>query len=199
MTSIANHAHGLRFVTDWQSLDPADAEAIRAFWAREGANVEGAEAIRRLHEVVVHAVTEDGQIAAVATVGNKILPRLGQPMYAFRCFVGSAWRNSTLPRSLMRHTHEVLEPYARAQGFPCIGIVVELENERFAKTMRRAFWSDTKMSYIGTNAIGQDVRVRYFRGARLKTREELVELMRDAQRQAQAEVRSVQPAGALSR
>ncbi len=195
MTAIVQHAHGLRFVTDWQCLDVADAEAIRAFWAREGANVDGAEAQRRLHEIVVHAVTEDGQIAAVATVAPKILPRLGQPMYAFRCFVGSAWRTNVLPRSLLKHVQEVLEPYARANGFPGIGIVLELENARFGNTMRRAFWSDTKFSYIGTNAIGQDVRVRYFRGARLKTREELAVLLRDAQRQAQAEARSAQTQG----
>jgi hypothetical protein len=187
MKQITRHSNGLLFVTDWQCLDPADGEAICAFWTREGANVEGAEALRRLREVVAHVVTEDGQIAAVATVAPKILPRLGQPMYAFRCFIGSAWRKSTLARSLVKLTEDVLYPYARELGFPCIGVLLELENERFSTGLRRAYWSDMKMTYIGQNAIGQDVRVWYFPGARLKTREELVVLMRDAQRQAQAE------------
>ena len=184
MKQITRHANGLLFITDWQCLDPADAEAIRAFWASEGANVDGSEALRRLPEIVAHAVTEDGQIAAVATVAPKILPRLGQPMYAFRCFIGNAWRKSTLARSLVKHTEDVLYPYARERGFPCIGVLLELENERFQTGLRRAYWSDMKMTYIGQNAIGQDVRVWYFPGARLKTREELAVLVREAQAEA---------------
>lgn len=199
MKQITQHANGLLFVTDWQCLDPADGEAICAFWTREGANVEGITALRRLREVVAHVVTEDGQIAAVATVTPKILPRLGQPMYAFRCFIGSAWRKSTLARSLVKLSEDVLYPYARELGFPCIGVLLELENERFRTGLRRAYWSDMRMTYIGQNSIGQDVRVWYFPGARLKTREELAALVREFQHQAQAEAGSAHAANTLSR
>ena len=48
----------------------------------------------RVDEVVAHVVDERGELAAVATVAQKILPRLGQPMYYYRCFVGQAWRSS---------------------------------------------------------------------------------------------------------
>jgi hypothetical protein len=184
MKQIIEHANGMRFVVDWQCLDPVDGEAIRAFWSREGANVEGAEALRRLYEVTAHVLTEDGRIAAVATVAPKILPRLGQPMYAFRCFIGAAWRNSTLARSLVKLTEDILYPYARERGFPCIGVLLELENERFRTGLRRAYWSDMKMTYIGQNSIGQDVRVWYFPGAKLKTREQIAEIVRKAQAEA---------------
>lgn len=186
MTEDSEPAAGLRFIDDWQNLADADAAAIREFWLRENANVAGAEAERRLREVVVHAATDDGRIAAVATVGAKILPRLGQPMYAFRCFVGTTWRSGILPRTLMKHCQRILAPYAREQGFPCIGIVAELENARFGSTMRRAYWSDTKMIFIGTNAKGQDVRVWYFPGAKLKTPAELARLVRTTQQHESA-------------
>ncbi len=199
MKQIVQHANGLLFVTDWQCLDSADGEAICAFWTREGANVEGITAQRRLHEVVAHVVTEDGQIVAVATVAPKILPRLGQPMYAFRCFIGNAWRKSTLARSLVKLTEDVLYPYARERGFPCIGVLLELENERFRTGLRRAYWSDMKMTYIGQNSIGQDVRVWYFPGARLKTRAEIAVLVREYQHQAQAEAGSSHVTGDLAR
>ena len=194
MKQIIQHANGMSIVTDWQCLEPADGEAIKAFWTREQANVEGREAQRRLKEVVAHIVTEDGQIAAVSTVERKILPRLGQPMYAFRCFIGSAWRKSTFARTLVKHAEDVLYPYARERGFPCIGVLLELENSRFATGLRRAYWSDMKMTYIGQNAIGQDVRVWYFPGARLKTREEIAALVR----KAQTEARSKQARGAIA-
>jgi hypothetical protein len=190
MEKITEHANDVLFVNDWQCLEPADGDAIRAFWSKEGANVEGVEAMRRLKEVVAHAVTKEGKIVAVATVTPKILPRLGQPMYAFRCFIGSEWRYSTLARSLVKYTEDLLYPYARERGFPCIGILLELENERFRTGLRRAYWSDMKMTYIGQNAIGQDVRVWYFPGAKLKTREQIAELVRKAQAEARGTVTS---------
>ena len=161
--------HSYRTITDWQRLDAATGEAIRAFWIREQANVAGSEATRRLAEVVAHIVDENGELAAVATVATKVLPRLAQPMYYYRCFVGKAWRTQRLARPLMRHTQKVLEAYARENDYPCIGILLELENDGFTDTLRRAHWTGLGFSYIGISPRGLDLRVCYFRGARLKT------------------------------
>lgn len=161
------HAH--RIVTDWQQLDAATGDAIRAFWLREQANVAGDEAMRRLSEVVAHVEDENGDLAAVATVATKVLPRLGQPMYYYRCFVGKAWRTRKLVRPLLRHTQKELERYARAHDYPCIGILLELENAGFTDTLRWARWPGVDFSYIGVSPRGLELRVWYFRGARLKT------------------------------
>jgi hypothetical protein len=168
--------HVYTTITDWQQLDPADGEAIRAFWLRERANVEGDEARRRLSQVVAHVVDERGETVAVATVEPKILPRLGQPLYYYRCFVGKAWRSSKLVRPLLRHTQKVLERYARKHEFPCIGMLLELENEGFADTLRWAHWSGVGFSYIGVSPRGLELRVWYFRGALLKTPEQVARL-----------------------
>lgn len=168
--------HSYQTITDWQRLDAATGEAIRAFWLREQANVAGDEATRRLTEVVAHVVDEQGQLAAVATATPKVLPRLGQPLYYYRCFVGRDWRASKLVRPLLRHAQKVLESWARAHAYPCIGVLLELENEGFADTLRWAHWSGVGFSYIGVSPRGLDLRVWYFRGARLKTPAELAEL-----------------------
>lgn len=168
--------HAYRTITDWQHLDARTGEAIRAFWLREQANVHGAEATRRLSEVVAHVVDENDQMVAVATVAPKILPRLGQPMYYYRCFVGKAWRSSKRVRPLLRHTQKVLETFAREHDYPCIGILLELENEGFADTLRWAHWPGVGFSYIGVSPRGLDLRVWYFRGARLKTPAQLARL-----------------------
>jgi hypothetical protein len=168
--------HTYTTITDWQQLDSATGDAIRAFWEREQANVSGAEATRRLDEVVAHVVDENGEMVAVATVAHKILPRLGQPMYYYRCFVGKAWRSSKLVRPLLRHTQKVLEKYARAHDYPCIGILLELENEGFVDTLRWARWPSVGFSYIGISPRGLDLRVWYFRGALLKTPEQVARL-----------------------
>jgi hypothetical protein len=165
-----------RLVTDWQQLDPATGEAIRTFWLRERANVQGDEATRRLAEVVAHIEDANGEVAAVATVATKTLPRLGQPMYYYRCFVGKAWRSRKMVRPLLRHTQKVLESYARENGYPCIGILLELENAGFADTLRWARWPGIDFSYIGVSPRGLELRVWYFRGARLKTPAEMARL-----------------------
>lgn len=180
MTSTTNPRFFMaeyRYVTDWMQLDPAVGETIRAFWLREQANVEGERATQRLNEVVAHVLDERGELAAVSTATSKILPRLGQPLYYYRCFVGKAWRSSKLVRPLLRYTQKVLEDYARKNNYPCIGVLLELENEGFADTLRWAHWPGIDFSYIGVSPRGLELRVWYFRGAKLKTPEEMATLM----------------------
>ncbi|MGH8213430.1 MAG: hypothetical protein ACREPP_09410 [Rhodanobacteraceae bacterium] len=162
-----------RYVSDWMQLDPAMGEAIRAFWLREQANVEGERATQRLNEVVAHVLDANGELAGVSTATPQILPRLGQPLYYYRCFLGKKWRSSKLVRPLLRYTQNVLEGYARANGYPCIGVLLELENEGFADTLRWAHWPGIDFSYIGVSPRGLELRVWYFRGAKLKTPEEM--------------------------
>lgn len=166
--SSAAPAAPVRIVTDWQVLDPDAAAAIGAFWQREGAIPDAAQAGQRLPQVVAHAVDAAGRIAAVCTAVAMTLPRLGQPMYYYRCFIGREWRTSRLVLSLLQHARAVLETHARASGFPCIGIVLELENVRFGGALRMPFWPNTGFTYIGRSKRGLDLRVCYFRGARLK-------------------------------
>ncbi|MEO6966979.1 MAG: hypothetical protein ABI132_00755 [Rhodanobacteraceae bacterium] len=171
--------HTYRYITDWHQLDPKDADAIRAFWKREQANVEGDEAIRRLQQVTAHVLDENDEIAAVSTAIPKIIPRLGQPMYYYRCFVGNAWRSGRLVRPMLRHAQSVLEGYARERDFPCIGVLLELENAGFTGSMQWAHWKTTGFTYIGKSIRGLDLRVWYFPGARLKTPEELARLAQE--------------------
>jgi hypothetical protein len=176
--------HKFRYVTDWKQLDSEANDAIRAFWTRENANVEGEEAVRRVQQVVLHVLDKNDEIAAVATAAPRVLPRLGQPLYYYRCFVGKAWRSGRLVRPLIRQSQRVLEDYAREHDFPCIGVLLELENEGFATSMQWAHWNTTGFSYIGKSPRGLDLRVCYFRGARLKSPQEVRKLVQERMRNA---------------
>ncbi|HEX7348809.1 MAG TPA: hypothetical protein VF264_04075 [Rhodanobacteraceae bacterium] len=178
------------YVDSWQHLTAADVAAVQAFWLREDAHVEGAEAARRAQQVVIRALSPDGQLAAITTVEPRLIPRLMQPMYYYRCFIGAVWRkNNTLRlRVLLQKTFEVLEPWSRERDFPCIGVVLELENAGFERpSLQRAYWSNRThngYSYIGRSARGLEMRVRYFMGARLKTDAQVVAMLRAAGVQA---------------
>jgi hypothetical protein len=160
-------------VEDWKTLQADNAAAISDFWKRENA-LPGPEAIaRRLDQVVVHACTKDGEIAGVATAIPQVPVRFGQPMYYLRAFVGQTSRSTTLVRELTQGACDVLEVHARAHGFPCIGVLLELENTRFYQTLRKPVWWNPRFYYVGKSERGLEVRAYYFDGARLKSPAEI--------------------------
>jgi hypothetical protein len=157
-----------RFVPHWQIESTENDDAVLQFWEREGALANDIKAQERLREVVLDARDGDGRLAGVCTVVPMTLPRLGQPMYYYRCFVGKQWRSSRLVFKLLIQSFRLLEAYARAHDFPCIGMVLELENTRFGESLRAAVWSGTGFIFAGKSGRGLDLRLRYFRGAKLK-------------------------------
>lgn len=159
-----------QIVEAWPAIAPADGEAIRGFWQREGAIVDPAVATQRLQQIVAFARDGDGEIAGVCTAFAITPPRFGQPMYYWRTFVGAKWRSTALVGSLLRRSCDVLEAYAKAHDYPCIGILLELENERFSERGRKAVWVHPRFVYIGVSDRGLDTRAYYFPGVRLKPR-----------------------------
>jgi hypothetical protein len=167
MTDAASSAQ-FTFVEHWQTENAENAEAVLEFWRRENAIGDEAQSKKRLSEIVLQARDANGAVAGVATAVKITLPRLGQPTYYFRCFVGKDWRKSRLVLQLLRRTCDVLEKYARSHDFPCIGVILEMENARFGEAMQRAWWPNTGFVFIGKSQRGLDLRVKYFRGANLK-------------------------------
>ena len=157
-----------RFVSHWKAESVENDDAVLQFWEREGALVNDVKAQERLREVVLDARDADGRLAAVCTAVPMTLPRLAQPMYYYRCFIGKQWRKTRLVFKLLIRAFDVLEEHARAHDFPCIGLVLELENNRFGETLRTPVWPSTGFVYAGKSGRGLELRVRYFRGAKLK-------------------------------
>jgi hypothetical protein len=156
------------FVVDWNQLTSADAAAVSAFWLEERAITSEEEVAKRLGEIVMHACTADGRIAAVCTAVAKTPPALGQPVYYWRTFVGSAWRTTKLVRALLNRSCALLGEFAAANNYPCVGILLELENSRFGETLRRPVWSNPDFVYLGRAIGGRELRIHYFPDAALK-------------------------------
>ena len=157
-----------KFVTHWQQDSADNDAAVVEFWKSENALSGDIKVEERLRQVVLHAQSATGEVAAVCTAIPMTLPRLGQPMYYFRCFVGRKWRKSRLVFALLTRAFDILENYARANAYPCIGVLLELENARFGETLLAPRWPKTQFVYIGKSQRNLDLRVRYFAGARLK-------------------------------
>ena len=60
------------------------------------------------------------------------------------------------------------ETKSLVEELPCIGVLLELENDRFRERGRMATWFNPRFVYIGRSDRGLDLRALYFKGARLK-------------------------------
>lgn len=167
MTDAATDTH-FDYIAHWPQGTPKDGAAVLEFWRRENAIGDEAQAQQRLREVVSHATNEAGDVAGVCTAVPITLPRLGQPMYYYRCFIGAQWRRIRLGTSLTTHAFVVLEQYARAHDYPCIGVVMELENTGLVETLNMPIWPINPFIYIGKSRRNLELRVQYFDGALLK-------------------------------
>ena len=173
--SSDNTVHGAAFRSGqftihpvWPRISEQDASDLLAFWKHEGAIPDEAQARARLNQVVLLARDAMGDVAGVCTALPMTPPQLGQPVYFWRAFIGAHHRTSRLIFTLLSRSFDFLQSWAGARDFPCIGMLLELENARFGEVFRLAEWRKTRFVYIGKSPRGLDVRVRYFRGARLK-------------------------------
>ncbi|MBS0213979.1 MAG: hypothetical protein JSR26_12525 [Proteobacteria bacterium] len=172
-TPRASPASPFRFVTTWRNMAADDAVRVRDFWHQHHAIANAADADRRLAQVAMIAIDADGGVAGVSTALPLLSPRIGQPMYYFRAFVAPAWRTSKLVRDITNRSCAALEAFARERGFPCIGVLLELENEGFYRALRKPVWWNPRFYYAGRSERGLELRVFYFEGARLKSAEEV--------------------------
>lgn len=156
------------FVPHWKEEHAENNELVSAFWKREGALENDAQAKERLAQVVLHATDANGEVAGVCTAVAVNHPRLAQPMYYYRCFIGNSWRKTRLVFVMLKRAKRLLEEYARANDYPCIGILLELENKRFDAKVRMPIWPWSGFIYIGKSQRNLELRIYYFRGARLK-------------------------------
>lgn len=167
-STAAARTESFTYHTCWPEISADDAAAVTAFWQDEGAIAEPQQATERVRQVVMYASDAEGNIAGVCTALPVTPPQLGQPMYYWRTFIGRAHRRSMLMKWLAKRSCELLGEHARANDWPCIGVLVELENARFGERGRRPVWWDPVFVYIGKSPRGFDVRVHYFDGAPLK-------------------------------
>lgn len=152
----------------WPQISDEDAGNLLAFWKHEGAIPDETQAKARLKQAVLLARDANGEVAGVCTALPMTPPQLGQPVYFWRAFIAPQWRQTRLIYTFLMQSFDHLEAFARERDYPCIGVILELENNRFGEVFRQAEWRKPHFVYIGKSPRGLDVRVRYFRGARLK-------------------------------
>ncbi len=161
-------APAFSYCRGWGELTSADSDDIVAFWVREKALPSEQLARQRVSQVVMFARDGDGEVAAVCTALPQNPPQLGQPVYFYRSFVAPDYRKTLLVYRLLKKAVRLLEEDARKHEWPCIGVLLELENQRFFEKGRMPVWPGIDFVYIGKSPRGLECRVHWFRDAVLK-------------------------------
>jgi hypothetical protein len=166
--TVVASVEDIEFIVDWKSTTPEHATAIKAFWLRESALDAGEKAQQRLPQVVLHAQDRSGAIVGVCTAIRSVLPHIGQPMYYYRSFVAAPWRKHGVAISMLLRAEQCLGDFARSHGFPCIGILIEVQSVELRTLGSQPIWPRTRFTYAGPNPAGRRLFVHYFEGATLK-------------------------------
>ena len=136
-----------------------------ALWGRELPFADE-ELRRRIHEVLLVATTDGGELVGVSTAYLRQNEQLAMDLWYYRAFVGE--RAPAEQRRRQPRPDRPRPPRAavrQRQPTRAPGMVYEVENEGLKRHFDDALWLPTDFTFIGENERGDHVRVRYFPGA----------------------------------
>lgn len=157
-------AHQIDLFAQQDRVGEAD---VLGLWTGEAALSEP-EARRRLSEVLLVATDDEGSLAAVSTAFVARNDQLRTDMWHFRGYVADAHRMSDVGWRLLTTGMDVLaERFVSGRDVRAPGFLVEVEHPGLRKAFTDPAGPRTGLVFIGENARGHHVRVKWFPGARV--------------------------------
>lgn len=152
----------------WQAITPELEAEIIQFWLDQKALPSEEEAKKRVPQVAFVARNPANDIVAISTVYPQMSPQLANYLFYARVFVADAARRSHTGQDLLLTAVEFFESRFKEGHNPkIIGLFLEVENAALKQARNQAVWPTTGFVYLGQNARGDHLRVRYFEGARI--------------------------------
>jgi len=156
----------LKIIPVWREVTPELQAELAAFWLSNKAMADAERANARAKQAVCVLRDENGTLCGVATAMLRILPRLRQPTYYFRMFIAPDYRRQQQALPIFRAACEILEA-ANAAKPESLGVLLEVENPDLARIFSHAVGARTGAAFIGYSPRGHQLRVVYFKGAKL--------------------------------
>ena len=154
----------------WRQVTPDLKDEVLAFWQQHRAIGDPERARHRADEVVCIARGDDGALCAVSTAVVRVLPRLMQPLYYYRLFFARSVRGQGQVIPFYNHAREVLQAYNAGLAEPeSLGVLLELESRYLDAYHKDAYIPEADSTFIGYSPRGLQLRVSYFKGAKLLT------------------------------
>lgn len=151
----------------WQNIDEVLAEAIVEFWLEERALLDKTVARSRVSEVILIAQDRNDKIVGVTTMQIKYSGILENEFCFWRQFVAKSMRQSRLASVMGVEAYEILEHEFLKGNLRAKGLIVVVENPFMNDYLKAAILAAVPFVYFGNNANGQQMRVCYFKGAKV--------------------------------
>lgn len=150
----------------WKQVSPELKEELVAFWQRNGAIADTANAGARAEQAVCIGRDEDGKLCAAGTALLRVIPRLRQPTYYYRQFFDASQRGNRQTLPFANAAKAILEAYNASLAQPeSLGVLVEVESKLLASRYTLALEPRTGYAFIGYSPRGLVLRVSYFENA----------------------------------
>jgi hypothetical protein len=148
-------------------LSDERADALLRFWSARGL-LDDAEARRRLAEVVCVVVDGSGQIAGVNSVYPAVVGSVGrQRFWVYRSFLLPAVADAAA--AMVAAAFGALESEYDPMDIGPIGLCLLIADREELKRRPEARWAEPGFLYAGYLADGRQVRIAYFKSARVGT------------------------------
>jgi hypothetical protein len=145
--------------------DAVGVDDVTALWGHEGV-VGAEEANRRVHQVLLVATHESGELVGVSSAYLQRNPQLRMDLWYYRAFVAKPHRQSNVAVNLATMGRDHLEGrFVSGADTRAAGALYEVENPGLKSYFNLALWLPTRFTFIGENERGDHVRVHYFPGA----------------------------------
>jgi hypothetical protein len=152
-------------VVAFAEQDVVGPDDVISLWTSE-AGLPEAEARRRVDEVLLVAIDDQGRIAGVTTRYLQRNEQLRMELWHVRVYAAAAHRKSSIATLLAVLGREHLEQrFVSGRDTRAAGLIYEVESELLKRIFPNAVWKPADVLYIGDNERGAHVRVHYFAGA----------------------------------
>lgn len=156
-----------RLAPAWQREDFALQRAAIDYWLESGLLPAGVDARARARQLTVVAFAGE-IVAGVATAIVRPMPQVKAKLAMFRCSVAPEHRRSGVAAEMAAASRDLIEAWAKGnpqfevQGMGCVVQGAELQLKK-----EQAVWPISGLNLVGYNARGEQVRVVWFKGARV--------------------------------
>lgn len=148
----------------WKSEESK--ESSIDFWNRTLTTINF-DVTERSEEVVFQVVKEDA-IIGISTAKAVNLPHFGNVnFYNFRMLIHPEHRIPGLADKLTVDTISFLENLYLKNESDCIGVLAVLENNELNNKRREAVFSSSGLTFVGNSKNGAQIRIKYFKGAKI--------------------------------
>jgi len=155
----------------WKKVTAELSAELIDLWGRSQAIPDPDRAVQRARQAVCVARDQSGAVCGVGTAVIRVLPRLRQPLYYYRQFFAPEFRGQKQAVPFFNEARRLLEDYNDSLVEPeSLGMLLELENQQLVARYERAYEPAVDSTFIGYSPRGLQLRVSYFKNARLLPR-----------------------------